>query len=54
MQYKKYQKLKAMQTFKQKFSDMTREYRDGFRPQMIRDIRTGQAAFCGVNSKSLN
>lgn len=35
MQYKKYQKLKAMQTFKQKFSEMTREYRDGFRPQSI-------------------
>jgi uncharacterized membrane protein YbaN (DUF454 family) len=31
MNYKKYQKLKAMQTFRQKFSEMIREYRDGFR-----------------------
>lgn len=53
MQYKKYRKLKAMQTFKQKFSDMTREYRDGFRPQMIRDIRDSQSAFYAIsNSKS--
>ena len=33
MQYKKYQKLKAMQTFKQKFSEMIREYKDGFKIQ---------------------
>ena len=38
MNYKKYQKLKAMQTFKQKFSDMTREYRDGFRFQLINSM----------------
>lgn len=31
MNYKKYQKIKSMQSFKQKFSEMTREYRDGFR-----------------------
>jgi inorganic pyrophosphatase len=33
MNYKKYQKIKAMQSFKQKFSDMIREYRDGYRIQ---------------------
>ena len=33
MNYKKYQKLKAMQSFRQKFSDMIREYRDGYRMQ---------------------
>lgn len=46
MQYKKYQKLKAMQTFKQKFSDMTREYRDGFRVQVLKSRY--QANTCSV------
>jgi len=30
MNFKKYQKLKAMQSFRQKFSEMTKEYRSGF------------------------
>lgn len=30
MTFKKYQKLKAMRSFRQKFSEMTREYRNGF------------------------
>ncbi len=33
LQFHKYQKLKAMQSFRQKFSEMTREYRDGFQPK---------------------
>ena len=36
MNFKKYQKIKAMQTFKQKFSEMTKEYRNGFRDDFIR------------------
>ncbi len=28
--FKKYQKLKSMRSFRQKFSEMTREYRNGF------------------------
>ena len=51
MQYKKYQKLKAMQTFKQKFSEMTREYRDGFRPQLIQNVRVNQSGLYAMNSK---
>lgn len=38
MKHEKYQKLKAMQSFKQKFSEMTREYTDGFRPKLIRPV----------------
>ena len=30
MTFKKYQKLKAMRSFRQKFSEMTKEYRNGF------------------------
>jgi len=30
MNFKKYQKLKAMRSFRQKFSEMTKEYRSGF------------------------
>lgn len=30
MKFNKYQKLKSMQSFKQKFYNMTKEYRDGF------------------------
>ena len=37
MNYKKYQKIKSMQSFKQKFSEMTREYRDGFRFRTVRN-----------------
>ncbi len=28
--FKKYQKLKSMQSFRQKFNQMTKEYRNGF------------------------
>jgi len=38
MPFNKYQKIKAMQSFKQKFSEMTREYRDGFRPKISRPV----------------
>ena len=41
MNYKTYQKLKAMQTFRQKFSDMIREYRDGYRMQQ-REKKTAE------------
>ena len=30
LSFKKYQKLKAMQSFRQKFNQMTKEYRNGF------------------------
>jgi len=30
MNFKKYQKVKAMQSFRQKFNEMTKEYRGGF------------------------
>jgi hypothetical protein len=33
IQFHKYQKVKAMQSFRQKFSEMIREYRDGYRNQ---------------------
>ena len=50
MPFKKYQKLKAMQTFKQKFSEMTREYRDGFRFQIINSMH-GTGATVKVEGK---
>ena len=36
MNFMKYQKLKAMQSFRQKFSLMTKEYRSGFWDDMNR------------------
>lgn len=44
MNYKKYQKLKAMQSFRQKFSDMIREYRDGFRKEAV--VQDPMKEFC--------
>lgn len=32
-QFNKYQKIKSMQSFRQKFSEMIQEYRNGFRLQ---------------------
>lgn len=36
-QFHKYQKVKAMQSFRQKFSEMIREYRDGFRLKSVNE-----------------
>lgn len=52
MNYKKYQKIKAMQSFKQKFSEMTKEYRDGFKSKRITTLNDNQSVLCDIIRKN--